>query len=269
MEPRAVSPGQGPGCPSEEAGQDHRQQMILNQEFRQLDKFVVKRQIQGQAGSLSAGQDQTQWVQLGSWPLSRFVVTKWGQGHQPMGQAQDQWGPWPWSCPGRDWGSSRACGQWLGKTTGEVFELWGPWQLQSRVLSPTHVMWAIQKALEMLRILPCDVWRLPTDKIVIPELSCSLQKVLEFYHSCILFKSDILLPFKPKLLCQWKKSGKWKSVTCRDRCIILHMPRTQNLRKSSQGCLFTKVSLQQQLKKKKRQVLALSETFYLFHIEQA
>lgn len=49
-----MSPGQGPGCPSEEAGQDHRQQLIFNQEFRQLDKCVVIRQIQGRAGSLSA-----------------------------------------------------------------------------------------------------------------------------------------------------------------------------------------------------------------------
>lgn len=52
------SPGQGPGCPSEEAGQDHREQLMFNQEFRPLGKFVVMRQ--GQAGSLSAGQDQTQ-----------------------------------------------------------------------------------------------------------------------------------------------------------------------------------------------------------------
>lgn len=53
------SPGQAPGCPSEKAGQDHRQQLMFNQEFRAL-KFVVMRQVYGQAGSLSAGEDQTQ-----------------------------------------------------------------------------------------------------------------------------------------------------------------------------------------------------------------
>lgn len=125
--------------------------------------------------------------------------------------------------------------------------------------------WAIQNSLDVKN---SDVWRLPRDETVTPELSCSMEKSVraQFYPSCILFKSDILLPLKTKSFFQWKRSGKCKLLLCRDGCVILSMSRTLNLRKSSQGHLFSKVSLQQ---KKMSSLNFQSETFYSFHIEQA